>query len=67
MKTGLGLTLIVAGVAIALLGHKRLPIREGAVMRALSQKGWRSKVGMRLQSIVVGVLLIGFGLSLMFE
>jgi len=67
MKTVLGLTLIASGVVIALLGHRRLPIREGAVMRAVSHKGWGSKVGARLQSIVVGVLLIGFGLSLIFE
>jgi hypothetical protein len=67
MKTGFGLTLVAAGVAIVLFGHKHLPLREGAVMRAVSRKGWGSKVAARLQSVVVGVLLIGFGLSLVFE
>ena len=66
MKIGFGLALIAAGVAIAILGHKRLPFREGAVTNAVSQKGWGSKVSVRLQSIVVGVLLIGFGLSVIF-
>jgi len=63
-NTVLGLGLIAAGIAIATLGHKRLPVREGPIMRALSARGWGSKFALRLQSIVVAVLLIGFGLSL---
>ncbi len=67
MKIGFGLALITAGIAIALLGHKRLPFREGVVTQLVSQKGWGSKVSVRLQSVVVGVLLIGFGLAVLFE
>ena len=67
MKSILGLLLVVVGVVIALFGYKRLPVREGVLMRAVSPHGWGSKVSVRLTSIVVGVLLIGFGVSLIFE
>ena len=67
VETGLGLALVALGVLVALLGHKRLPVHEGRVMRAVSPSGWGSKVRARLLSIVIGVLLIGFGLSLIFE
>ena len=63
----LGVALIAGGVAIAALGHKRLPVREGAIMRALSARGWGSKFALRLQSLVVGILLIGFGVSLILK
>jgi hypothetical protein len=64
MNTVLGVGLIAAGIVIGTLGHKRLPVREGPIMRAVSARGWGSKFAVRLQSIVVGALLIGFGLSL---
>jgi hypothetical protein len=66
MNTVLGLALVAAGLVIATLGHKRLPVREGPIMRAFSAKGWGSNFAARLQSIALGVLLIGFGLSLIF-
>jgi len=64
MNTVLGIGLIAAGIVIGTLGHKRLPVREGPIMRSVSARGWGSKFAVRLQSIVVGALLIGFGLSL---
>ena len=67
MNTVLGSALIAVGIVIAAIGHKRLPVREGAIMRALSAKGWGSKFALRLQSIVVGILLIGFGMSLILK
>jgi hypothetical protein len=67
MNTVLGLALIAGGIVIAALGHKRLPVREGVLMRALSARGWGSKFAVRLQSIVIGVLLIGFGMSLILK
>ena len=63
----LGLALIAVGIVIAAFGHKRLPVREGAIMRALSARGWGSKFAVRLQSIAVGALLIGFGMSLILK
>lgn len=63
----LGVALVAAGIVIAAFGHKRIPVREGAIMRALSAKGWGSKFALRLQSIVVGILLIGFGVSLILK
>ena len=67
LNTVLGLALVAVGIVIATLGHKRLPVREGAIMRALSARGWGSKFAVRLQSIVVGILLIGFGMSLILK
>ncbi len=67
MNIVLGLVLIAGGILIAALGHKRLPVREGALMRVLSARGWGSKFVVRLQSLVVGVLLIGFGISLILN
>ena len=67
MNIALGLALIAVGIVIAALGHKRLPVREGAIMRALSARGWGSKFAVRLQSIAVGILLIGFGIALILR
>jgi hypothetical protein len=67
VNTVLGLGLIAGGLVIATLGHKRLPIREGLITRAVQQEGFGSKLALRMQSVVVGVLLVGSGLLLILQ
>jgi hypothetical protein len=67
MKSALGYTVIAAGVAIGLFGHKRIPVRGGAVMRAVSPSGVRGKMGTWVQSVFFGLVLIGIGIALVLE
>jgi hypothetical protein len=67
MKVAFGFFLIAAGIAIGLFGHKRIPVRGGAVMRAVSPGGVRGRIGAWFQSIALGLVLIGFGIVLVLE
>lgn len=67
MKSTLGYILIAAGVAIGLFGHKRIQVRGGAVMRAVSPGGVRGKMGAWVQRVVLGLVLIGCGIAVVVE
>lgn len=61
-----GVLLIVAGVLVAIFGGKPIPIKNpGRLLRFFDAMPGR-KIGVLLQSWVIGVLLIMFGVTQIF-
>jgi len=67
VKIVIGIALILAGAIIAIFGHKPLPVKEGRLMRFLGTIQPNAKINAEIQSILIGVLIIAFGLSLIIE
>lgn len=61
-----GVAMICLGVAIVIFGDRKLNIKEGRLLRILSPSGCWVETSRKIQKWIIGLLLIWFGVALIF-